>query len=287
VSSPEPSSFFQLVLFISGVSLLAFGLIWGWFHGMWRVIGTAIALAGGAASGWFLGPLLALRVQDRFSSWSETLVQIGSVAIMASLAWLILEMISRMIFPKTRRVEGLLSSMTVGIGGGILGMLLCATLIYGLLFGFRQLDAYAVTQLEIQDEAGIEGGTLTRVAASIYLINRSTAFADRILPPIGEARVLANEEESAEGTESLPDPLPKILAVSYALAADPMKLESFFSREDVIEKMQGPLLQEYLESSPVVNAIERQRFDSLIWMKETRDLLKEPEVRRFVRDFQW
>lgn len=288
ISVQEPSGIFLYAIFGAGCLFLFSGTIYGWSHGLWRCLGSAASLAAGIAAGLYFGPVLAEAVASQAGWESGGMMRPGIMLLTGALIFFICEVISRVLFPKTSNISRALFSFLTGFTGGLAGLALALAILALIVTGFRYGSSIAEAHLRVAHPEVTEDTQLSlvdRFAAGILSLNLATEPFQELIPWIQDAPSFSEGEEG-QGEDYLPDPTMKVLSVGYQLASDFDKLEAFFARPDVQEMIESDALQNFLKNPRVQRAIEQQRFEALLFMSPTRELLRDPEVRRFVRDFE-
>lgn len=228
----------------------------GWRMGVVRAFLRLAALVGSGFLGWYGGMAAGLLVAN-FSPGLQYAVWIIVGLVLALVAYVVLTLVSMLLFKKTEDNRSTLVRLGFGLGGAILGFGIGLVFLWAAVSGIRAFGGMAAAREGTDQPA-------PRMAAGLAGLRDS----------LEQGRA----GEAVRRMDPIPDSLYDTISKFSRVTADPESMLRMTEYPDVAELMNHPRFLALVDDPEIQRAAERRQVVQIMFHPRLMELATDPEI---------
>lgn len=250
------TGFWVGLAYLLGLLFLVYQTWRGWRMGVVRASLRLLALVGSGLLGWY-GGLMAGLVVAQFAPGLQYAVWIAVGLLLALVSYVVLSLISMLLFKKTEDNRSTLVRFGFGLGGAILGFCIGLVFLWAAVSGVRAFGGMVAAREDSPQPAPRAASGLADLRDALE--QGRTGAAVRRMDPI-------------------PDSLYETIAKFSRVTADPDAMVRMTEYPDVAELINHPRFLALLDDPEIQRAAERRQVMQIMFHPRLLELATDPEI---------
>lgn len=275
------SESWQMLILAGMLVFILYQMLRGWQLGVVRVVAKILAVVVAYASAWVSGPKL-FPVLRPLGLPDPVLMALGGV-IVGLLVFIVLLLISALLFKKTADQSVGIVRLSYGAGGAFLGMLIGGFLVWVAVLGVRLLGTLAAPGTTASHGAG-DGPAASASGRSLSQPN-SIAFS---LTQIKQSLERGPAGAVMEQIDPIPGTIYTTIEKIGLMVADEQRIQRFMQFSGVAPLIEHPKMLALRDDPAIARDAFARNYLALIRNPKLISLANDPEIRELLQklDFQ-